>query len=126
MRTLVSLTIMSLIAVLNVPGQTAKPEPPTMLRIQLAESQPAQAGPVAVLTMPAMQNSALSMTVRPAQPLQPSQPPMQPGQQVPAQPPIFTNQIPPFTDHLPIYTNRVPVFTNHETLFTNRAPLFPN
>ena len=125
-RILLSWTIVSLVAVLNAPGQTTKPEPPTMLRIQLALSQPAPAEPFAVLPVPAMPNFAPPVTVRPAQPLEPSQPPMRPGQPVPGHPPIFTNQMPASTNHPLIYTNLVPVFTNRELVFTNRPPLIPN
>jgi hypothetical protein len=88
-RTLLSLTIMSMIVVLNIPGQIIKSVQPPGQPTQPATSQPAPTQPVPIIPAP----------VQPGQPLQPAQP----GQPTPNQPPVFTNQMPVFTNQMPVY-----------------------
>ena len=96
--TLLSLAIMSLIVVLNVPGQTFKSVQPPM-----QPSQPALAQqPVPMKPMP---EPAPLAPVQPGQPIQP----VQPGQPTPNQPPAYTNRMPAYTNHMPAYTNQMPV-----------------
>src|ERR1035437_6997520 len=103
LRMLLSLTIMSMIVVLNSPGQTLKPGRPPMQPIQPAPSQPAPPQPMPVIPAPVIPNPAPTVPFQPGQPVQPAQPgqpfhPAQPGQLVPNQPPVFTNQPPVFTN----------------------------
>jgi hypothetical protein len=105
MWTLLLLTIMSLIVVLNVPGQTGKSVQPS---VQLTKPAPSQ--PMPVVPAP----------VQPGQPIQPAQP----GQPTtPNQPPAYTNRMPTFTNQMPTFTNRMPTFTNRMPTFTNQLPV---
>jgi hypothetical protein len=97
-RTLLSLTIMSMIVVLNVPGQILKP-----VQTPIQPSQPAPSQQPA--PMKPMPGPAQPAPVQPVQPLQPAQP----GQLAPNQPPVFTNRMPTFTNQMPTFTNQMPV-----------------
>jgi hypothetical protein len=90
--TLLLLTIMSMIVVLNVPGQILKPVQTPMQSSQPAPSQ--QPAP-----MQPMPGPAQPAPVQPVQPLQPAQP----GQLTPNQPPVFTNRMPTFTNQMPVH-----------------------
>ena len=112
-RMLLSLTIMSMIVVLNSPGQTLKPGRPPMQPIQPAPSQP-----MPVIPEPVIPNPAPTVPFQPGQPVQPAQPgqpfqPAQPGQPVPNQPPVFTNRPPVFTNQPPVFTNRPSASFSH-------------
>lgn len=91
-RMLLSLAIMSMIVVLNVPGQIIKPVQTPGQPAQPAPSQPLPTQPVPVIPGP----------VQPGQPLQPAQP-GQPFQTAPNNPPAFTNQMPTFTNQMPVH-----------------------
>src|ERR1019366_3482673 len=96
-RTLLSLTIMSMIVVLNTPGQTLKPERSPMQPIQPVPLQSAPPQPMPVIPKPVIPNPAPTVPFQPGQPVQSAQPgqpfqPAQPGQPVPNQPPVFTNR----------------------------------
>src|SRR5450759_1904476 len=108
-RTLLSLTIMSMIVVLNSPGQTLKPGRPPMQPIQPAPSQPAPPQPMPVIPEPVIPNPAPTVPFQPGQPVQPAQP----GQPVPNQPPVFTNRPPVFTNQPPVFTNRPSASFSH-------------
>jgi hypothetical protein len=133
MRVLAALTAMSMIAVLNLFGQTDKLAPPTLLRIQLSQTQSMPVGPgpeqpvppkpMPVIPDPVAPDPTLPGIVKPEPP--PFQPaiPAKPG---PYRPPICTNHPPMFTNRPPQFTNWSPIFTNRSPVFTNRPPAFTN
>jgi hypothetical protein len=111
-RLLLSLTGLSTLVVLNLAGQSSRPAPPTMLRIQSSPSPslPDQPGLSAVTPpklLPVIPDSAAPELVMPGA--------AQPGPFIPAAPPgkLATNRPPMFTNHPPAFATRSPVFTNH-------------
>src|ERR1017187_239601 len=115
MRTLLSLAMMSMIVVLNLSGQTSQPAAPTVLRIQLSQSDsmpvrpglppPAPPKPTPIIPDPVAPELVLPGTV------QPGPPALHP-------PPVFTN-------HPAVFTNRPPVLTNHPPVLTNHLVKYP-
>ena len=119
MRMLLSLTAISMIVVLNIRGQTSKLEPPTMLRVQLRQSQsmpvrlgpptPAPPKPLPIIPDPVAPDRVLIGTIQPGPPLQPAQP----VRSTTYSPPMFTNIPPVLTNHPSVVSNQPPVFTNN-------------
>src|ERR1035437_1030905 len=108
-RTLLSLTIMSMIVVLNSPGQTLKPGRPPMQPIQPAPSQLAPPQPAPVIPAPVIPAPAQPAPVQPIHTVQPAQP-VQPA---PNQPPSFSTLTPVFTNQPPVFTNRPSASFSH-------------
>src|ERR1035441_7712873 len=77
-RMLLSLTIMSMVVVLNIPGQTLTPVRPPVQPIQPAPAQPMPAKPAPVIPEPVIPGPAQPAPVQPGQPIRPGQP-VQPG-----------------------------------------------
>ena len=129
MRTLLSLAMMSMIVVLNLSGQTSKPAPPTMLRIQLSQSdsmpvRPGPPPPTPPKPMPIIPDPVAPELVLPGT-VQPGQPALHPPPVFTNHPPVFTNRPPVLTNQPPVFTNRPPVFTNHPPVLTNHLVKFP-
>jgi hypothetical protein len=87
-RTMVSLTIMNMIVVLNMQGQAFKPGPPPLQPPQPGQIQPVQPNqPYPGQLQPEQPNVPQPGQIQPIQPNQPY-----PGQLTPSQPPPFTNR----------------------------------
>jgi hypothetical protein len=112
LRIILPLAALSTVLVLNSSGQTSKLAPPTMLRVQLSQSQamplepgpppPAPLRPRPVIPDPVAPGLALPGVTQPAPRLQPAQP----GN-------FATNRLPVPTNHPPELTNRTLALTNH-------------
>ena len=94
-RTLLSLTIMSLIIVLKVSGQSDRQEPPTALAIQVASSEPVMMEAAPMVLEPKFPQPPTFTNAVPVHPVVPVQPaPIQPV--VPTQPvPVGSEPAPP-------------------------------
>jgi hypothetical protein len=99
-RSMLYLTIMSSIVILKVSGQTTRPEPPTMLRIQTTPAQPVLAESTPMMPEPELIQPLVPTNPVPVQPLVPADPapiqPVVPAQPVPIQPmPADPGLLPP-------------------------------